>query len=227
VPEGDAPDPAGGQEHPPAGGQEVLGDLAAGLGAADDQHRPVRELAGGAVAGGVDLHDPVGEGAGQGGAPWLVLVAGGDDHRPGPELAGVAVEGEPVAGGGEPRYPDALADGAAVGQPLEPLHDLASGEVGVPRLGAEQPVHPADGVEPERVPPLRAPALAGPAALQDHVVDPSGGQGEAGGQAGRPRAHDQAAGHRRSSADRSAARNASGRSIERCPASSMTSSGQP
>jgi hypothetical protein len=94
VPEGEAPDRAGGQDHPPAGGQEVLGDLAAGLGAADDQHRPLRELAGMAVAGGVDLHDPVREGAGERGTPRPVLVAGGDDHGPGPDLAGVGAQGE-------------------------------------------------------------------------------------------------------------------------------------
>ena len=54
VPERHPADGAGRQDHPAAAGDQVLGDLAARLGAADDQHRPAGELAGAAVAGGVD-----------------------------------------------------------------------------------------------------------------------------------------------------------------------------
>jgi uncharacterized protein YxjI len=65
VSEGHATDGAGRQDLPPVAGQEVLGDLAAGLAAADHQHRPVRELVGTAVVGGVVVGNPVGEGAGE------------------------------------------------------------------------------------------------------------------------------------------------------------------
>jgi hypothetical protein len=205
--------------------------LAAGLAAADDQHRPVREPAGIAVAGGVDLGQPVWEGADERGKPRPVLVAGGHDHRTGQELAGVGAQGVPVAGGSQPAHPDALADRAGGGEPPQPRHDLRAEVVGVARLVSagdpQQVVHPAGGVEPERAPPLRPPALAGPAALQDHVLDPAGGQGGAGREPGRARAHHRAVDCHRPRAAASAARNASGRSIVKWPASSTTCSGQP
>ena len=87
VPEGHAADGAGRQDHPATAGQEVLGDLAARLGAADHQHRPAGELAGTAVVRGVELGDPPGQPAGQRRDPGPVLVAGGHHHRPGQELA--------------------------------------------------------------------------------------------------------------------------------------------
>jgi hypothetical protein len=188
VPPGEPTGGAGRQDDPPAGGQQVLGDLAAGLGAADDQHRPVGKLAGAAVVGGVELRDPAWEPAGQRRDPGQVLVAGGDDHRPGPHLAVVGGHGPAIARGGQPGDADPLADRAAGGEVAEPLDDLQAGGVGVAVLPAEHGVHPAGGVEPEGSPALVAPGRGDPVPLQDHVVDPAAGQGEAGRQPGRSRA---------------------------------------
>ena len=195
VPEGHAADGAGRQDDPAAAGQEVLGDLAAGLGAADDQHRPVRELAGAPVAGGVELGDPPREAAGEVRDQGLVLVAGGHHHRPGLEPAVVGGHRPAVARRGQPGHPDALADGAAVGEPLQPPDDLLAAGVGVPCLPAQHRVHPADGVEPEAVPALVPPGPGDPVPFQDHVLDPAVGQGHAGRQPGRPTAHHHAVDH--------------------------------
>ena len=106
VPEGHATDGAGRQDHPPAAGQQVLGDLAARLGAADDQHRPVGELAGAAVVGGVELGDPR-RGAG-GPAPGPGAGSGRRWRPPrrGPGASPPSVrQGVAVAGGGQPGRP--------------------------------------------------------------------------------------------------------------------------
>src|SRR5215216_652985 len=197
-------------------------------------HRPLGELGRAAVLGGVELGHPAREPAGQGRDPGDVLVAGGHDHGAGPELAVVGGQRPAVARRRQPGDPDALADRAAGGDPLQALDDLAAGGVGVALLVAEHGVHPAGGVEPEGVPALGPPAPGDPVPLQHQVVDPATGQGHAGRQPGRPGADDGAVDrlhpgpHPRSNARRNDPRNASGWSTPRkWPASSITSRGQP
>jgi hypothetical protein len=78
---------------------------------------------------------------------------------------------------------------AVGGEPVEPLDDFHPGGIAVVCLLAEELVHPTGGVQPEGVPPLGAPGLADPAPFQDHVLDPSGAEGGAGGQPGWSSAH--------------------------------------
>ena len=99
MPKGHPTDGAGRQHDPPATAHQVLGDLAAGLGAADHQHRPFRELVGTAVVGGVVLGNPVGESAGERRDLRQVLVAGGDHDGAGQNGTPAGRQGISVTGG--------------------------------------------------------------------------------------------------------------------------------
>lgn len=116
-----------------------------------------------AVVGGVVVRDPIGQRSGQRRHLRQVLVPGGDHDGAGAEGTVVGVQGVPVAGWCQPLDPHTGADGTVGGELLQSPDDLRGGCVGVMGLVAEQPVHPAGGVQPEGVPPLGAPALTGPA----------------------------------------------------------------
>ena len=92
VPAGHAPDPAGGEEDDATGLRQILGDLAAALGAANHQHRSRRERRRMAVVGRVHLHQMGGQGAGHRRAAWAVQAAAGDHHVAHPSHAPERVE---------------------------------------------------------------------------------------------------------------------------------------
>ena len=118
-----------------------------------------------------------------------VLVAGGNHDGAGQEVTPAGRQDEPVAGGCQPGHRHPFAHRAVGGELLQPLDDFHPGGIAVACLLAEQLVHPPRGVEPEGFPPLGAPALTDPAPLQDHMLDPAGAEGGAGGQPGRSSAH--------------------------------------
>jgi hypothetical protein len=130
-----------------------------------------------AVVGGVVVRDPIGQRSGQRRHLRQVLVPGGDHDGAGAEGTVVGVQGVPVAGWCQPLDPHTGADGTVGGELLQSPDDLRGGCVGVMGLVAEQPVHPAGGVQPEGVPPLGAPALTGPApttTVQHHLARHAG-----------------------------------------------------
>jgi hypothetical protein len=176
---GGASDRTGGQDHLATRGQQVLGDLAAGLSAAHDQDRAIGYLTRVAVVRGVQLADPAREPSGQCRYPWQVLAAAGDHDGAVAQLP-VAGEQAPPMAGHHPGDPHALAHRAGGGEPVQPFDDLAGGEVGAWRLLAKHGVHPPRVVQPQGIPALVAPALANSAPLQNQMLDPELGECGAG-----------------------------------------------
>jgi hypothetical protein len=137
------------------------------------------------VVGGVALGYPSGQTLTQGRPAGEVLVVGGHDHSPGVEVAVVGVDGEAVAVRAEAADGGVFAQWGLAAECGQPRHHLRAAGVGVAGLLAEQGVHPAGGVEPERVPPLGAPGVADLIPLQHDVVDAAFGERRAGRQPGR------------------------------------------
>ena len=80
---------------------EFLGDLAAGLAAADDQHRAGREISRVAVILDVDLKQVRRQRGRWDGAVGTLVGAGTEDHGPCHDLAGGGLQAE-AAGGSRP-----------------------------------------------------------------------------------------------------------------------------
>jgi hypothetical protein len=74
--------------HPPAGEEEVFGDLATRLATAHHQHAPLRELLWVAVLQGIQLEHGGRQPGGQGGTAGPVIGTGGHHHLGGPQLTG-------------------------------------------------------------------------------------------------------------------------------------------
>jgi hypothetical protein len=156
---------------------ELLGDLAAGLAAADHEHRTVRELGRALVVPRVELEEVAGEGRGAGGAVGALVGAGAEHDGAGGEASGRGLEHEAFVLDRLQRLDvDALAHGrvAAGGVALEVVDDLvaqheAVGVVAVVAVARERHA-PVRRHEAEAVPAV-PPRLADPAALEHDVVD--------------------------------------------------------
>ena len=85
-----------------------------------------------------------------------------------------------------------LVDWCGRGEVSEPVDDLAGGQVGITRLFTQHRIHPARVVQPQRVPSLRPPCLAGPSSFAHGMVDTALEQRCARSQPGRPGTDDQA-----------------------------------
>jgi hypothetical protein len=98
VPAGDARRGTGGQVHGAAREVQVLGDLAARLAGADDEHGPFGELLGVLVRRGVQLRDPVGDALGHPRDARHLVRAGGHDDLVGGDRAAVGADLERAVG---------------------------------------------------------------------------------------------------------------------------------
>jgi hypothetical protein len=126
---------------PPAG-QQIIGNLAAGLGAAHDEHRILWQQVRTAVVRGVILRDPIREGLGQRGRSRRVLVAGGDHDGEGTDVTVARLQEVPVAGGRQLCDAHTLADRAVGGELLQSLDDLRAVRVRrllAPACGSQSP----------------------------------------------------------------------------------------
>ena len=194
-------DAARGEMHDPAGVEEILHDLATGLGGPDDEDGPCREGGRAAVRGRVELED----------VPWQL---GGDRRDPGDMLhPGRHHDGAGLQRLARPGDRDIEREGA-VGLAAEArdLHAGADREPGQRGIGLEvsdpgragceavrrpdvlrrtrESVHPGRRVERERVPALAAPRLGDATALEDDVVHAPPRKVPAHGEAARPRPDD-------------------------------------
>ena len=164
------------QEDLPAGLVQLLGDLAAGLATADDEHLARRQLRRVSVIPRVDL-DQVGRERGRSCRPVGALVcAGAQDHCGGHDVSGRGCESEvPVRLRSDRADLYALAyrrvDRGRVA--LEVGHELVAGHeaVGVRsviRVPGE--LHAPIGSHKAEAVPAPAPALPDPASLEYHVI---------------------------------------------------------
>ena len=175
----------GREVHPPTRQGKVLGDLPAGLSAPDDEHRPVRQGAGAAVARRVQLEHVIGERVRKRGEPGDVQTARGQHHGIRQQLVVRCPHRE--AGTGVLHGHDLRARPHRQRRRLGRQHgdDLVAPRERGRRHLAHHVVHPAGGVEPEAVPPLGCPRSAGLGPLEHDVVDAPSHQGLAHGQARR------------------------------------------
>ena len=98
-----AADPAGGEIDPAAGADELVGELGAGLGGADQEHRALGQRGGVAVGAGVDLGQVRRQGSGEGRAARPRQGAAGGDHGAGADRAVAAWRGGSRRGRGRAR----------------------------------------------------------------------------------------------------------------------------
>ncbi len=178
-----APGLARAQVHLAAGGQQVFRDLAAGLRAADHDHRARRQRTRVAVIGGVQLGDVAGELLLQCRNLRYVLHAAGGDHGPAqhglfssPVCPGlddeIAVIFRPFEGSDLNAGPDGQLKSFNVILKisdqfiLPPETVRLRSPVGEPR----QDVHGVQRIELEGIPALGQPGLADPPALENYVL---------------------------------------------------------
>ena len=119
-----------------------------------------------------------------------VAPPGGDHHVGGPPVPTAGAQVEAAVRGDELLERGLLLDrsGRSAGVVLEVGGHLAAGheavDVGPAVRPAGQPGHPVRSEQPQRVPPLAAPPLGDPAALEHDVLEPAVGQGAAHGETG-------------------------------------------
>ena len=179
---------------------QLLGDLAAGIGAADHQHRPGRQGTGIPVVAGVQLRDFRGQGATEGRRLGELKRARGDDD--GGRRVGGAVRGGHAVALAVPRRIDgrdlhpAAHRGLEAGRVLlQVAHHVRTGHEPV-RIAplireARQPDRPVGGHEREGVPPPVPPGRRDLRGLfQHHVRTALLGQIVADGQPGLSAAND-------------------------------------
>ena len=185
--------------------EQVLRDLAARLGRADDEDGAGGELGGVPVRDRVQLLDPVGQVGGQRRRARLALgPRRHDDAARGDRLRVRAAEADLERAVGARLEARHLGPGphrelgrpcmvVQVGDPRVARHE-AVGRAGGRAAG--QAAHPGRRVQGERVPALGPPRLADPAALQDDVAHAAPPQVPARGQPRGARPHDDRVFHR-------------------------------
>jgi hypothetical protein len=160
--------------------EEVLGDLHARLPAADDEHRPCRQLARIPISGGVQLEDRARQRGGHRRHTRHARPATRDHDRTGLEKTLIGGEQERVIGRSPidraDRHPFPHRKSVAKCVALQTNDELRRGRelVGTHRSAIpRQPVHPRRAVERKPVPALRPPRLADPVLLEHHVLNPA------------------------------------------------------
>jgi hypothetical protein len=182
-----AAEPAGGPRRAAAreedlapGLVQLLRELAAGLPAADHEHRPGREAGGLGVVVGVEARDAVREHVGERRAVRPLVGAAAEHDPAGEQVARRCLQ--PVAPAGRGRdgaHVDLLPHRHVAGVALEVGDDLVPWHVAVGVVAvvaaAGQLDRPVRRHEAERRPAI-APALPDAPALQHHVLDPGAGE---------------------------------------------------
>ncbi len=174
-----------------AGEMQVLGDLAAGLSAADNQHRAFGQRLRVAVFGRMGLHDVSGQALRTAGDDRDLIAARGDHHLVGDVEPIGHVEREAVlsvAAQAFDRDPLQQRRVERGNERVDVVDDLIAQHEAV-RIGAlvreaGQLALPVGCHQAERVPALGAPRVPGPLLLEHHVVDAALSQMPADGQAG-------------------------------------------
>ena len=181
---------ADGQHHVATGAGELVGELHAGGGGADDQDATVGELVGVAVRRGGDLSEGWVEPGGHGRDAGLVAPPGGDHDVGGPPVRVVGLHGVAVVDALEGADRAVLVDrrgegGGVVGQVGG---ELGRGHVAVGARSlvapAREPGGPVGCQEPQRLPAMAPPTLGDAAALEHDVVDVGVGEAAAHGETG-------------------------------------------
>lgn len=194
---GDTGCPAHGEVHVAALDVQVLGDLGARLPGADDEHRPLRQLARVAVLVRVHMRDRRGDVLRPVGHHGLVVPTGGGGDGVGGDHPGRGDDGEaalrPLL---DPDDLDALRDGSVEGVGIRPHPgvDLVArhepvGVRAVVRVSRE-PAVPVRRDEREGVPPAVAPLVGDLVTLDDEVPDVPLDEVVAEREAGLPASHD-------------------------------------
>jgi hypothetical protein len=174
---------------------QLLGDLAAGLTAADHEHRAGWKRGRISVVVDVQLKQPGGQ-RGSGGRPVGPLVGSGREHHaPGPQVALRGGEEEAVLPGAfDGLHLDALAERSAdrLRVALQRGDDLVAGHVPVRAVPVVRIARELDGPvwrdQAEAVPAI-PPGLTDPASFEDHVLQSCFAQVVADGKAGLSAAH--------------------------------------
>jgi hypothetical protein len=170
-----------------SGLEQIFGDLHAGLAAAHHEHGAV-ELIRTPVVRHVELLDLGGQPSGVVRLARNVLKAARDNDRACDEPAARRVELPHRSHALGPIHLDPLVDRKVLGEPLEPAHEVPRrGERsrrGVEEL-ARHEIRPPGCVQAERVPALRLPGPADPAAFEDDMVRARSSEPAAHGQSGR------------------------------------------
>ncbi len=189
-----------GQRDGPPRRLDLVGDLDAGRGGADDEHAALGQARRTAVLAGHDLQDVARDLARERRHERHIAVAGGHHHvgRPPGALIGRDLEGGVEAPHPQHRRLALHRRVERAGVLLEIGGDLRHGHVAV-RVGsgvaeARQTTLPVRSQQTQRVPSFTAPALGHPASFEDHVVDATRGETAARRETGLPAADDDGVG---------------------------------